>query len=124
MTERLTELLRQRALIQEHLAWLDHEIATEQGLSASPHASPGPSMPPPIPAKIDTPINTSPTKPLNAKDEAEAENIIGQFRADPNALKTDTRRGCLTAFALALGLLALLTFIAYWLYARHLGRWW
>lgn len=61
---------------------------------------------------------------LASADQAEADKIISQFQRDPNVLKTDARRGCLTAFGLAFGLLALVAFIAYWLYARHLGRWW
>lgn len=56
--------------------------------------------------------------------DAEAEKIIGQFHLDPNRLKTDTKRGCLVAFGIGFGLFVLTAFIAYWLYARHLGRWW
>lgn len=123
MSERLTELQRQRALIQNHLSWLDREIAAAQGLPTSPQASPVPISTPAL-SHIAASITTPAAKTLETTDELEAERIIGQFHRDPNLLKTDTRRGCLTAFALALGLMALVTFIAYWLYARHLGRWW
>lgn len=123
MSERLTELQRQRALIQNHLSWLDREIAAAQGLPIPPQASPIPNATPAL-SHITAPITAPTAKALETTDEVEAERIIGRFQQDPNTLKTDTRRGCLTAFALALGLMALVTFIAYWLYARHLGRWW
>lgn len=123
MSERLTELLRQRTLIQDHLAWLDREIAAEQGQPTPPRDAANPSIPSTL-AKIAMPATATATKRLSAIDEAEAEKIIGQFQRDPNTLKTDARRGILTAFGIAFGLLTLVAFIAYWLYARHLGRWW
>lgn len=123
MSERLTELQRQRALIQNHLSWLDREIAAAQGLPIPPQTSPIPNATPAL-SHIAAPVTAPIAKAVETTDEVEAERIIGRFQQDPNTLKTNTRRGCLTAFALALGLMALVTFIAYWLYARHLGRWW
>jgi hypothetical protein len=115
MSDRLTELQRQRALIQEHLAWLDHEIATAQGKP----------MPAPVATRQSAPANgaQSPSK-LPAANGPDVEKIISQYQKDPNALTTDTKRGCLMAFGLAMGVIALAAFMAYWLYARHLGRWW
>ena len=115
MSDRLTELQRQRALIQEHLAWLDHEIAAAQGKP----------LPPPIAARPPTPANgAQSTVKLPATSGPDVEKIISQYQKDPNALTTDTKRGCLLAFGLAMGVIALAAFVAYWLYARHLGRWW
>jgi len=114
MPDRLPELQRQRALLQDHLAWLDREIAAAQGkLVPMP-----PAASQPAPAK-------APAAPLHsATSEAAAEIIISQYQKDPGSVKTDTKRGCLTIFGYAMGVLALTAFISYWLYARHLGRWW
>jgi hypothetical protein len=115
MSDRLTELQRQRALIQEHLAWLDHEIAAAQGKPL-----PTPLVASQLPSgKLPQAIAT-----LSTPNEADAEKIISQYHKDPSSLNKDTKRGCLMAFGLAMGVIALASFVAYWLYARHLGRWW
>jgi hypothetical protein len=115
MSDRLTELQRQRALIQEHLAWLDREIATAQGKP----------LPPPLVASQLAPANApQATATLSPPNEPEVEKIISQYHKDPGLLNKDTKRGCLIAFGLAMGVLAVGVLIAYWLYARHLGRWW
>ena len=114
MSDRLTELQRQRALIQEHLAWLDHEIAAAQGRPL-----------PPSTATQAAPANGGlSTAKLPAASGPDVEKIITQYQKDPNALTTDTKRGCLMAFGIAMGVMALAAFVAYWLYASHLGRWW
>jgi hypothetical protein len=118
MSERLPELLRQRALIQEHLAWLDREIAAAQGLPTPPRPVATSPLTAPAPTTIHAPLG------ISSKIDDEAATIIGQYQKDPNVLKTDTKRGCLVAFGIGFGLFAVIAFIAYWLYARHLGRWW
>jgi hypothetical protein len=119
MSDRLQELLRQRALLQEHLDWLNREIASATGEPSLPMESvqeriqpSGTMTPPPLPARH--------------RDTAtqEAERIMGQLKKDASVVKTDARRGCLTIFSVAMGLLGLGAIIAYCLYARHLGRWW
>jgi len=112
MSDRLQNLLRQRALIQEHLAWLEREISQADGV---------PSLPPP--ANRPPQVAASTTTP--ALDPAsEAEKILGRFQKDPSAVQTDTRRGCLLIVALALGITGLVAIVAYYFYGRHLGRWW
>ena len=112
MTDRLQKLLRQRALIQEHLAWLDREIAENQEV-------------PPLPTSIARPsqiIAAPPPSTINPSDEAE--KILGQFQKNTGDLQTDTRRGCLFIFSIAMGLFVLSVIVAYYFYARHLGRAW
>ncbi len=69
--------------MQEHLAWLDREIAAGSGPPPSaplpPPASPAPAPPPP----------------------ADAEALIAQYTSTPESLHKDVRKGCLLYFALA-----------------------
>jgi len=112
MTDRLQKLQRQRALILEHLAWLDREIAEDQGV-------------PPLPASVGLPtpvIAAAPTSNTASSDEAE--KILGQFQKNAGDLQTDTRRGCLLIFSIAMGLFALSVIVVYYFYTRHLGRAW
>ena len=104
--------MRQRAQIQEHLAWLDREIAAAEGVPALP---PPTNRPPQAPA---APASTAVSAP------SEAEKILDQFQQDATALKTDARRGCLMVFFIAMGLLILGGIVGYYFYGRHLGRWW
>jgi hypothetical protein len=112
MTDRLQKLLRQRMLIQEHLDWLNREIAENSEI-------------PPLPAGATTPgqiIATTPSPTINASDEAE--KILSKFQKNTGDLQTDTRRGCLFIFSIAMGLLFLAVAVAYYFYARHIGRAW
>jgi hypothetical protein len=100
--DRLVELRRQRALIQEHLAWLDGEISGEERtLSAT--------MPPSLP-KIPTSITTTdlksapPTAGAGSEDRNDA--VIEQFRVAPSDIQRDVRKGCFMYFAAAFLLLA------------------
>jgi hypothetical protein len=86
MSDRLTELQRQRALVQEHLAWLDREIAAAQG-----SRRPTPAVMPVSPA-MQVPVSPSP---------ADSEAILSQYRREPGTIKSDTRKGCFLYFVLA-----------------------
>jgi hypothetical protein len=75
VSDRLTELKRQRALMAEHLQWLDREIAAVAGHPGNPVAPPLPA-PPPVasPAAVQTlPSNlpTSSTDPAFAAFQEE-----------------------------------------------------
>lgn len=106
MTERLQKLLRQKALIQEHLVWIDREITDESGTV------------PPLPNTI------KPAPSATASDTASAaEKILGQYNKDTNVVKTDARRGCLIMFFIGFAVFILAIAIGYSMYARHLGRW-
>jgi len=115
MSDRLPKLLQQRALIQEHLARLDREIAEASGIPPLPTTG----LPPSPDALRQTTRSTTTSDRSN-----EAENILGQYNVDANVVKTDARRGCLTIFFAGFGLFILVVAIGYYLYGRHLGRWW
>ncbi|MCR6656693.1 MAG: hypothetical protein NVV63_12975 [Opitutus sp.] len=117
--ERLAELQRQRALVQEQLTWLDREIAACQASTASAPAgdavrTASHSVPltatgsaAPRPATVSTrPVLTSP--PLAP---------LPDLQPDPLAARRDTRRGCFIAFALALAIFfGTLVAIYFWKY--------
>jgi hypothetical protein len=90
MSDRLAELQRQRALLQDHLAWLDREIAAESGRGRPPAqvARPAPFVAP----AMQVPVSPSP---------ADSEAILSQYRQEPGTLKQDVRKGCFLYFALA-----------------------
>ena len=115
MADRLAELLRQRALLQEHLAWLDREIAKASN-SASPALTapptPDPQAPPRLAPSIPAPPITVRRLPLAASAPViapaadaratNADEILEQYRVAPAALQTDIRKGCLLYFIGAL----------------------
>ena len=85
MSDRLAELRRQRDLLQQHLAWLDTEIAAE---SRAPTARP-----------VVAPTPAAPT--------ADPDAILRQIRADSGAAQARMKLGCWAAFAGAFLLLGL-----------------
>jgi hypothetical protein len=119
---RLAELRRQRALIQQHLAWLEREIASADTATAPAARST---------ASANVPPSASSNKPAAAPDtsakcidalstalpvpaETEAEAILDQYRTPTDALQHDVRTGCLLyfvgAFVLLAGVVAVLYF--------------
>ena len=111
MSDRLDELHRQRRLLQEHLLWLDREIARESGApkSAADASTPLPASRAPLPQPA---TEAGVSEPM-------AEEILDQFGSGPENLKADTRKGCLTLFFVALGLLFCGFGIAYYVYATR-----
>lgn len=143
MSDRLPELLRQRALVQEHLAWLDREIAAASGapLTPPPSALSDPSKLTlrQTPAPASAPLPAAPSyvaaqaaaitqhaaasraaaaastaasaeSPLVT---ATAESILDEYRVPPDTLKTDVRKGCFLYFFVALGAVAALVTVLY-----------
>lgn len=115
MSDRLQELLRQRALVEEHLAWLDGEIIVAGGESADksspplwPAASPVKSANPrpafSAPVAIPNPVSLTTAQALPPEVAKVADQIIEEYRVEPKALHTDVRKGCLLYFFAALGL--------------------
>jgi hypothetical protein len=95
VSDRLNELQRQRALLQEHLAWLEREIAAATGgLITPPVARPAPATPPPPPAS-------------RAHAEAAAEEILSQYKDDTVSTESSVKRGCFLYFFLAFLLVGL-----------------
>lgn len=107
MPERLDELRRQRALVQEQLAWLDREIA-----ALAPSAESPPSSAPVAP--------TETVREIPATASAGIEPDFREYEPDPAATRQAAQRGCLLYAAAAFVLLALLTFgILFFVYRDH-----
>ncbi|HVT71542.1 MAG TPA: hypothetical protein VHD61_00270 [Lacunisphaera sp.] len=101
MTERLKELQRQRALVQEHLAWLDREIVREAGAPATARPAAASVAP------VESPAAAPHASAAAARAEAEAEAMMAEYRRDPESLQSSVKRGCLLYFLGAFALLAL-----------------
>jgi hypothetical protein len=117
MPERLAELRRQRALIAEHLAWLDREIATSSSASAVPAAAT------PAPAALDPGAmlaadaaakGTASAKPSSpsVEDELAAKHLPPPRQQGD--IRQDVRRGCLLYFGIAAFLVAGLCALLIW----------
>ncbi|MDD2764239.1 MAG: hypothetical protein PHE83_09735 [Opitutaceae bacterium] len=94
MSDRLQELLHQKALLTEQAAWLEREIVLERartGMTA-PVAAPPPAIPPP---------------PASPSIEADAEAMLDQYRTSPQSIQQEVRRGCFLYFLGALALVGL-----------------
>lgn len=114
-SERLADLQRQRAIVREHLAWLDREIATaardagseSTSIDGIPLAGAAPffSKATPSPLGRAEPLLGAPT------------HSASPYQPDPVAAAAQTKRGCLLAVAcmLLLGLagLAAIYFVRY-----------
>jgi hypothetical protein len=103
MSDRLQELLRQKALLAEQAAWLEREIATEQ--SRTGVTSPAVAVPAPVslpPASVDIP----------------AAALLDQYRPNPQSVQQDIKRSCYLYFLGALALLGLGVLAIYLVY-RH-----
>lgn len=129
MSDRLSELIRQRALVLEHLAWMDGEIAAAKskadlvapaGVSdvRAPSGAPSQVLPtatalasdlldPPVPASSAEPA------PAGGAPVPETEVILEQYRVTPTAVKQDVRKGCLLYFVGAFVVLGIVVAILY-----------
>ena len=109
MPDRLDELRKQRALVQQHLTWLDHEIAavTVTRLTLPPFAMRSSGTRPPI-----SPTATTPSVPLGgAKPVVVPE--LSEFQVNPDEVQGDTRKGCIMYAALAFLVLVLILVVIY-----------
>ncbi len=119
MSDRLKELQRHRAMLQEHLAWLDREIAAlgETKPSALPPSEGAPVSftPPPARAPLAVPPPpsraTSPAAQLASAKAAE--EIMARYQTETQSVQSKTRLGCFIYFFLALGMVALVVLIFY-----------
>jgi hypothetical protein len=128
MSDRLSELLRQRALLQEHMAWLDREI---EGAANKPSALPTvgavplPALPalPEIKVAPTSPVIVSPrVVPSVSAPQSEslpaADAILDKYRVDTRNVKQDVRKGCLLYFAAAFLILGLVVVALYFALRR------
>jgi hypothetical protein len=115
MSDRLNELQRQRALVQEHLAWMEREIAAEMARAGPAPASPAEApfagqLPPATPLQWQPPF-ARPANPvpsaMPAPGEPDAETIMEKYRDEAKDVKQDVRKGCFLYFAIAFLLLGL-----------------
>ena len=136
MSDRLQDLLRQRALIHEQLAWLDREIAAAADAAdatAAPAVAPAPRpvSTPPQPSYLASQAaaiaahqaaaarDTSTARRENPAVAAAADAILEKYRVQPDSLKTDVRKGCFLYF---FGALAVVAVIVVGLYYTLSGR--
>jgi hypothetical protein len=111
MSDRLAELRRQRELVQQHLAWLDREIAAEAAkqnpaqTAAALAAAVAATTPKISPAPLaQSAADVSATPPAAAQANPDADRILEEFRVSPSALHHDVKKGCFLYFAAALAL--------------------
>jgi hypothetical protein len=139
MSQRLAELHRQRRLVEEHLAWLDREIAAEliAGAKRSPTALPPAASDSALAATVSPATTTSasatgstPGTSTTAAASAVApslggselssslppEALIDEFRTTPDAVRDEVRKGCFLYLALAFGLLIAGIAVLYFLF--------
>lgn len=96
MSDRLNELRRQRALLQQHLEWLDAEIAAAQ---------PGEKPPSPAPTVAPRPAEPVATVALEA--------LLAEQKHAPESSAAQVRRGCFIAFGLIFVVLGLAVYGLY-----------
>jgi len=94
MSDRLRHLHRQQALLREHLAWLEDEVARETG---TPDGS-----------ATQTAVSViAPIAGLSATDSTvDADALIERYATAERQKPADVRRGCLLIFGAALLLIA------------------
>ena len=92
MSDRLKNLQRQRALAQEQMERLDREIACEMG--STPHPA------------VSAAVPVVPPEPVNLALDANAEEIIGQYRSD-KPVHNEVRKGCFVYLFAAFALVGL-----------------
>lgn len=93
MSDRLTDLRRQRALVQQHLEWLDREIAAAQPRPAETNPTPPPTPPAAAaPSPVRVPILPTSTDP-----------VVAEFaQPDPVNAARKAKQGCLLYLVVAL----------------------
>lgn len=111
MPDRLDELRKQRALVQQHLTWLDHEIAavTVTRLTLPPFAMRSSTgTRPPI-----SPTATNLAVPMGGPKPAVVVPELSDFQVNPDDVQVDTRKGCILYSALAFLILILILVVIY-----------
>jgi hypothetical protein len=106
VSDRLEAFRRQRALLKEHVAWLDREIAAIEGGTPPPQA---PAEPPPVAA-------------FNPAAEADAEAILAEYRQPSMSIQKRAKLGCLIYFAAALLLMVVAVTVLYVMVKRAHGH--
>ena len=132
MPDRLPELSRQRALLQEQLAQLEREIGaalptappnavpgTPGGATSAPppaSSAPQPTIPPVAGQAFAATPPAPPVAPIPPEVAAVADAIIDEYRVPPKTLHSDVKKGCFLYLFAALGLVVLAVFAFYFAY--------
>lgn len=122
MPDRLQELLQQRALIKEHLAWLESEIAAASGKPLPPDV---PSSVSPVqrptarPAEIfaaKTPVADISNRSVAARrEDAEADALIQKLAAEDRPPPPPSKTGCWVIFFVIL----FVSLVVGWIVMKH-----
>jgi|ETNmetMinimDraft_22_1059887.scaffolds.fasta_scaffold01830_5 hypothetical protein len=122
--DRLKELLRQRALLEEHLEWLESEInAIQSETIETPAAASSQSSA--IPANrlskhIEPDPGFSPSPPIEEAGDPDNAQVVSDLYEElgPETQNSvnDARRGCMTLFALGFIALAVIGLWVWWKY--------
>ncbi len=100
------ELRRQRALLSEHLAWLDRQIAEAEATQ-------------PKDAPIRVPVRTElPSPHPDALSPIAVEQLIEKYQESSRNSPAQARQGCLWAFLLCMALLTLGITAVWWFHYR------
>jgi hypothetical protein len=102
MADRLQELLQQRALIREHLAWLEGEIAAASGKSATPENTAWPAPAPVSPAAATSApasVSSAPAfHPRHSPSKEDPDAMIARLAAAEKTTPVPTKKGCWIVF--------------------------
>lgn len=106
MQDRLAELRRQRALVAEHLAWIDREIAAAAPADSPLQSSADAPRPAPnltVNAVSEPPQPVLPINPSQRSDASAPASVPlpSLPESKPAEIQSDVRRGCFIYFALA-----------------------
>lgn len=121
MADRLQELLQQRALIKEHLAWLEGEISAASGRPVEmrepapapfPAAQPAVAGPIPMPAPGSLPGSLPRREGNTVRMRDDADTMIARMAAEENPAPVPTKKGCWIFFCATLVLLGAAAWVA------------
>lgn len=99
MSDRLSELKRQRELLREHAAWLEREIAAEEVRTPSTAA--------PAATDIARHAPTAAMPPAAPPGDVDVAELARRYGADPTASIASVKRGCWILFVGAFAALGL-----------------
>src|SRR5688572_4376642 len=126
MADRLQELLQQRALIKEHLGWIEGEIAAASRVpvkrkvqTSTGTPAPAPTAPPtsPLqPARLVQPVLPAIATPPRVPDDSDA--LIARLAAEERTPPVPTKKGCWVFFCVTLVVLG----AAAWAALRYFYR--
>jgi len=116
--DRLSQLLKQKQLIQDHLAWIEQEIAKQKdpadALPAGRPSEPSNRLAALQPKeRLPSPEAANSPGPSNPHPVVELYDTLGP---DKKSAAQETKRGCLLLFALAMGSMAAALGLVYYLY--------